>query len=315
MIGKLDEIEKTNALRPSVNISVTQKAPSSLRSENIINRTLYAIVVLLFVAVVSTYFVKDLPGIVLDIRNKAIDALWLMVCVYAIGELVKHIYSNKARTTEEFLSARKNAKTKILSITPEEGTRLGEYCTSYEDAIYDAAVTRILKDAGIEKKDFDDKYLSLKTKEIKTRYPSDDLTKEQLKTIKRANAVKRVHYDPSFLKSTMELSESSSPSEMYNAKKEDRRNMISSAFTSALSGLFGVTFAGELIFSFSLVVLFSAIVKITLTLAYTSKKANFGWNLVMRTEISRYELQSTETDNFKNWCAKNPKLQSTAKTE
>lgn len=311
----IDKMSEANPSTPVVHktVNVTQVAQAPIKSETIINRTLYTIIVMLFVAVISTYFVEDLPGIVLDIRNMAIDALWLMLCCYTIGELAKRIYINKARGTKDYEDARKNAVDALAKITPEESERRGEYCTAYENELYETVVTRILKNDGIEKTDFAEKYVSLSTKEIKERYPSDKLTKAQFKALKNANAVKRVHYDPSFLNSTMELSEGASPSDMYNAKKEDRRNMITSAFTSALSGLFGVTFAGELIFSFSLGVLFSAIVKLTLTLIFTSLKANFGWNLVMKTEISRYKLQETESSNFKNWCAKNPKLQSTAK--
>lgn len=313
-------IEKMSETKPSEpvvhkTVNVSQTLPRPVKSEDLINRTLYAIITLLFVAVVSTYFVEDLPGFVIDIRNMAIDALWLMLCCYTIGELAKRIYINKARGTKDYEDARKDAVDALAKITPEEGERRGEYCTVFENELYETVVTRILKNAGIEKKDFDEKYVSLNTKEIKTRYPSDVLTKAQFKSLKLANAVKRVHYDQSFLNSTIELSSGVSPSDMYNARKEDRKNMITSAFTSALSGLFGVTFAGELIFSFSLGVLFSAIVKLTLTLIFTSLKANFGWNLVMKTEINRYRLQESEAKNFKNWCAKNPKLQSTAKTE
>ena len=111
-------------------------------------------------------------------------------------------------------------------------------------------------------------------------------------------------YDPNFFTSTMELESELMPSEMYRAGAENKRNMIKSAFLSVLSSFFCVTLAGELIFSFSLSVLFMAVVKVTSVLIFSSFKATFGWNLAMHTEIGRYKLQVREVDSLKQWYRK-----------
>lgn len=315
MIEKMEtESKGTTVVNRTVNI--TQTTPSPIGSETLVNRTLYAIIAVLFVAVVSTYFVEDLPGFVIDLRSMAIDALWLMLCCYTIGELAKRIYINKARATKEYGEAKQAAREALEGLTADELERRVEYCTAYEDELYATEVKRLLKNASISEADYVEKYAALSAKEVRKQYPTE-LSKKQLKKLDEINRVERVHYDPSFLNSTTPTRARQAPSEMYDVGREDRKNMISSAVASVFSGFFGVTLAGELIFSFSLAVLFSAIVKVTLTLIFTSLKANFGWNLVMKTEISRYEMQKTEAGNLKSWCVKNPKqnLQSTAKSD
>jgi hypothetical protein len=79
--------------------------------------------------------------------------------------------------------------------------------------------------------------------------------------------------------------------------------MLSSIVTTFLSSLCAVTIAGDLIFSFTIAALFSAIVKITITVIVGSFKAMFGWNLSMVTEINHYLITVKECKNLKAFYA------------
>ena len=279
-----------------------EKMQKKLFSEAIINKVLVALVVLLVFAVLATYFVEDLPSFVPEFRSIAIDAVWLIACCYAIGELVKRIAINKARTTTEFVEAKKKAKEELSSLTKEELDERHSYCEAYEERVYTAALDRLLKDAEITKDDYNDLYKALTVKEIKAKYPDCTLSKKQYAALKEINRLRRVKYNPEFLNTTIEVITHSSPSEMYNAGRENTKNMISSAVMSILSGVFCASFVGSLVFSFSVATLFAAVVKIVLTAFFAAIKAIFGWSLVMNTEINRYTLQTEEAKNLKNWC-------------
>lgn len=279
---------------------------SATLPELIINRTLYAMVAVLFLAVFSTYFVKDVPGFVLEFRSLALSAIWLILACYIIGELVKRIFINKARATNEYQNAKKAAEDELEKLTEAESERREEYCVAYEESVYNAELKRQLKNAHINEIDFFEKYRSLTVKEIKELYPDSRLSKSQFKALRAINRIKRVRYNPSFLTSTTKISVFKSPSEMYDADEENRRNSITSAITAIVSGIFGTALVGELVFSFSPAVLFAAVVRVTITLITAALKANFGWNCIMRTEISRFYVQKKEAGALKRYCALNP---------
>lgn len=300
-------MEKLERKTEGLNVTYAPVVKEQKTSEEIINKVLYVIVAILFCAVLSTYFVEDLPDFVPEVRGIAIDAIWLILCCYTIGELVKRIFINKARSTVEYQKAKETTKTALEGLTEEELERRGEYCAAYEEEVYAAELKRLLKNANISEEDYEGKYRLLTVKEIKVLYPNNGLSKKQLSDLKEINRLKRVRYNPAFLMTTVSISSARSPSEMYDSERELRRNSFTSAITSIVSGFFGATFAGELIFSFSSAILFAAVVKITITLITAALKANFGWNCAMKTEINRFLLQQTEVKKLKHWCAINPK--------
>lgn len=295
----IEKIAQTSQdMGPAVTYAPVIK-PNKSPSGNAINVILYITASVLFVAVLSTYFVKDLPGAVLIVKDVAVDALWVILGGYAIGEIFKRIFINKARATEIYQTAKKETQETLDSLTDEERSKRAEYCKEYEDKIYETTRDRILKDANIDDKVYEEKYSTLSAGDIK---PSEELSKRQVKALKTIYRLKRIHYNPDFLNMTVSTNVKHSPSDMYDTERADRNNTISSALFAVIGGFFGVTFAGELIFSFSLSILFTAVVKTILIVIMAAFKANFGWNLVMKTEINRLQLQKGEAKNLKRWC-------------
>lgn len=297
----VDKIE-TSFDMPSptkVEFNTIIKNKGQYKAGEIINRVLYAIIALLLMCIMSTFFVEKVPDFVLDLRSFAIDSIWLMLCCYTVGELVKLIFFNKARCTTDYEKALQCAETALNTLTPNERNKREEYCQAYAKGVYNRKKTVLLNNANITEEEYDSKYFSMTYWELKARYK--DLSKAQRKNIAAIGRLKMREYDPSFLMSTEEIENDLMPSEMHNARKEDKRNKIKSALLSVASGFFCVTLAGELIFSFSISVLFMAVVKITSVVLFSSFKATFGWNLAMYTEISRYKLQVREVANLKYW--------------
>jgi hypothetical protein len=276
-----------------------------LFAESVINKALWTVLVFLVLSVLITFFVEDLPGFVFDIRNMAIEGIWIMVCCYSIGEVVKRIFRNKGKSTEEYKKARTAAQEALASLTMEELAERQEYCTWYENQVYNTERTRLLDKIGMTEEEYKEKYDLRSRRELKKIYK--DMPKKQLDTLGEICKLERIEYDASFFLSTSHMRNGGSPSSMYNSDREDKKNSITSMGTSVLSGICAVTFAGDLILSFSLAVLFSAIVKITITAIFASFKANFGWNLSMLTDIGHFTMQEKEVANLKAWYIQNKK--------
>ena len=298
----MDRLPETNA--PIGNTYyVTNKTTTA---NGIINKALWAILVLLVVSILTTFFVKDLPNFALDLRSYAVDGLWVTMGCYSIGEVLKRIFRNKGKSTQEYMDVKKEARTALESLTEDELASRAEYCTWYENEEYERELKRYLANIGVSKEEYEKKYAQLSKAELKLKY-GNMLTKKQINALAQINKLEREEYDPSFFLYTEYVANGRSPSKAFNADKEDRRNTIISLLTSFGSGAFAVTVAGELVLSFSVAVLFSAIVKLTITAMVGSMKANFGWNLSMRTDIGKYNLQVKEVANLKKWYANSVK--------
>jgi hypothetical protein len=291
------------AASPTVTNNIYVKE-HKINAESVIDRALWTILIFLVLAVIVTFFVEDMPGFVLDIRNLAIDGIWIMACCYSIGEVVKRIYRNKGKATEEYKQAKKAALDALDSLSSEELAARNKYCTWYETEAYNTELNRLLEGAGITSEEYAEKYAHRSRRELKKLY-RDALTKRQLDNLARIYTLERMEYNPSFFLSASNIQSGLSPSQMYDSDREDRKNSLSSLGTSILSSLCAVALAGDMIFSFSLSVLFAAVVKITITAIFASFKANFGWNLSMHTDMGRFDLKVKETANLKKWYADN----------
>lgn len=302
MIEKMDTgVGMPTPTKVEFNTIIKNKGP--FKAEEIMNRVLYAVVVLLLGCVLSTFFVKKLPDFVLDLRSMAIDSIWLMACCYVVGELVKLIFFNKGKCTSDYEKAKEGAETALNSLTTEERAVREEYCQDYAKGVYERKKALLLANARVSEEEYNEKYALLTRKELKARY-KNELSKMQRKLLVEVGKLRLREYDPAFLTSIDEQESDLMPSEMYNARKEDKRNKIKSAVLSVASSFFCVTLAGELIFSFSPSVLFMAVIKVTSVIIFSSFKATFGWNMAMFTEISRYRLQVREVGNLKQFYKK-----------
>lgn len=275
-------------------------------TQKAINAILITVACLLFVGVLCTYFVKEIPNVVFDIRNVTYQALWVFIGGYAIGEIFKKVAINRARETKEYKEAKEKAK---KAFEENEKNKLNgrekEYCEYYSDSHYEAEIRRVLNGAKINEEIYYEKYFSLSKEEILRNYPDCKLSKIQLKAIAKANNVKKIYYNADFLRLLEPTNKNVSPSELFNVQRKNYINSIMSAITGFLACIFCATFAKELLFSYSPEILFEAVVKTIAILAMVAFKIQFGWSLVMETEINRFKLQTQEAKNYALWCEEN----------
>lgn len=297
MLDKLSQ--EGNAL----NVTTIVKPPKKIKSGDIINRALYATVVLLLIGIASTFFVKEMPAPVFDISSLAIDALWVIIASYTVGELFKMIFINKARATDEYTKAKEEAKNALNSLTSFELEHRGEYCKAYSEEMYNRNLKRLLLNIDVSEKEYMEKYHLLSYRELKAKY-EQELPKRKIRELANINNLKRYDYDPDFFSVTFDTTGNLVPSQMFDEAKENRKNRITTAITSTISGFLSVSYAGRFLFDFSPSVLFMAIVKLTVVIIFASLKANFGWKLTMTTGINKYLLQVREVKNLQHYCSK-----------
>jgi hypothetical protein len=285
-------------------VAATYILPQPLTAESIINKALWTVFAVLLIAVISTFFVEDIPDAIIDARAFAIDGLWLALCGFAIGELLKQIFRNKGRSTEEYRKVKKDADDELTGLTTDELSVRQDYCKHYEDEEYSRCFERLLVIAGITKDEYK-QYAHLSDAELKKKFPK--LPKAQRAAIVKLNRLKPLFYDPSFFLSAEQGYRRAAPSQLYNADTENKRNTLTSIFLTAISSLCALSFVGTIVFSFSLATLVAAVVKVATILFLGSFKAVFGWNLAMRTEINRYSVIIKECKNLKAF-AKNKEV-------
>ncbi len=272
----------------------------------LIDKILVSAAVLLFLAVLATYFVEELPATVISFRSLSLEGLWLFAGGYAIGEIFKILAINRARSSETYIKTKEKTEQTLNGIPKDKISRRQEYATAYENDMYLRERKRILESGKIDEREFEEKYFSLSNKEIKERYPDNRLSKKQLRTIAQANALKRVRYNADFLKTVQQTEAYVSPTELFNARKRNVKNSVTSAIFGFVGGLFAVSFSQSLLFNFSATILLNAIIKLIVIVVMIAFRTNFGWSLVMNTELNRFKLQQLEADNFTKWCDDNP---------
>ena len=275
--------------------------PKKLTAEAVINKALWTTFYILIIAVFATFFVEDVPNVIVDARQIAIDGLWLMLCSFSIGELVKQIYRNKGRETKEYKDAKASADEALIALTTDELYARTEYCKEYENNEYMRSFECLLATAGLSKDEYQ-QYVAMSKRELKRC--KQKLSRLQVNSIYKLNNLTRIHYDPSFFLYGFHDGGRLSPSEMYDAEARNRNNTIKSVFFTIAGSLCATSMAGSIIFSFSQAALIAAVIKITTIIIFSYFKAVFGWNLSMRTEMGRYAVTVKECNALKAWHAK-----------
>ncbi len=301
----IPHIEKKESVVVSQTIVNKTKLPKIISRESLVNGVLLTIVAILLFGILSTYFVEEIPAALLKFRDISKQALWVFVGGYAIGELLKIVFINRAHESVEYKAAKEEAEAKLAEIVEAKKTdRLIEYCHEYEERLFRENRELALAGSNISIEVFENKYVALNSREIRKRYPNDGLSKMQLKAIRGANAVKKERYDPEFLTSTLYAGQQNVPSARYNIKRRNVKNAVSSAITGAIGSLFGVSFANELIFNFTKEILVGAIIKLVMLALVVALKLIFANSLVFDTEIGRFNLQANEAKAYLLWYEK-----------
>lgn len=175
-----------------------------------------------------------------------------------------------------------------------------EYCRAWEDAELDSSRERILADAGITLKDFNEKYLKYTVKEIKKKYA--DLSKFEFKTICRAKRAKRLHFNEDYLSVYNKYGKRKSPSQRITTKTMERITTARILITTAVTSVFGVSMVLQLITDFSLATVVMCLVKIIIILIFGTVGMVGGYNMTAVRAVEEMNTKVDEQNRFIKWC-------------
>lgn len=278
-------------------ITVVKKAPT----QKTVNSILIVAAAIIFIVVIFSYFVEDLNIFAdLTLNELTSGALWVCVGCFSISEIIKKIAINRAKLTNEYLTAKKQTEEEFAYYSKIGALKYAdEYCREYERELLKDSRTRLLSSVGIEYDEYESKYLAKSTLYLRKTYKG--LSAKQLWMIHKANRVKQVAYNPDFLRTTVKVRKNIAPSSAHDSDKKNMINTITSFFTSIGSGIFAFTIARDLVVSFTVASMIEAAIKVAVIIMSSAFRASFGWTLITDTEVSRLRLQSAESKECIKW--------------
>lgn len=278
-------------------ITVVKKAPT----QKTVNSILIVAAAIIFIVVIFSYFVEDLNIFAnLTLNELTSGALWVCIGCFSISEIVKKMAINRAKLTNEYLTAKKQTEEEFAYYSKIGALKYAdEYCREYESELLKDSRTRLLSSVGIDYEDYESKYLAKSMWYLRKTYKG--LSAKQLWMIHKANRVKQVAYNPDFLRTTVKVRKNIAPSSAHDSDKKNMINTITSFFTSIGSGIFAFTIARDLVVSFTVASVIEAAIKVAVIIMSSAFRASFGWNLITDTEVSRLRLQSAESKECIKW--------------
>ena len=148
-----------------------------------------------------------------------------------------------------------------------------------------------------------EKYATRTKKEILNAFPFENLSSDQWAALEKARKIKRLKYDEKFLESCAEKVEHYvAPSDAFSLSKSDRADNLQALAFSAFLMVFSCSLVGTIIVDLSNQALILAVIKIITTLISAGFAIVKGWNMVMKVEIGRFNLQTVEANNCVKWC-------------
>lgn len=299
MIPKIDTETKVNT-SPQVNVTIEQR-PATQKT---VNSILMVSAVLILIAVVASYFLRNLGSIAnVSLTELTSGGIWLAIGCYAVSTLIKQISINRAKLTKEYIEAKKEADKKLKKYA-DDGLLVyaKEYCQAYEEETLTEDRKRILAPVGIDFDIFLQKYLAKSF--LYLLFKDKTLSFKQRIAISKANHVKRTRYNPDFLRSTVRVKNRKSPSESNDTDRKNTIDNVRSFISSMFGGAFAVSIASDIVFAFSTEALIAAGIKLAVIIMTSAMRASFGWRLITETEVGRLELQASEAVTCIKWSAK-----------
>lgn len=289
------------------NVTVINK-PGKGWNSKVIDTVQSVAAVFIFLSVIVTYFVNFQFNLDISIKDFTLNCVWFLVGNYAIGILCKSISKSKHRSTKEYRASSERCEKSITELSESGYTaRVAEYCSQRVKNMIWKQRKHYLNYVGITPEEYTEKYLGKSKREIVREYPDCRLTKTQFRAISKCNHIRVGNYNPDFLLVfEADLTQNNkSPSEMFNTKKQDGINNLTSLASGVFSAVFAGSIAYDFVFNFSATLVFMVLIKVVMILINVAFKIRFGWNIAVQ-EIKQNELRASEAKACLEWCRENP---------
>lgn len=260
-----------------------------------------SVVGILVVVVGMMYMTQIKVNTSADVLQICLEGGILYGATVSIYLLLRSFSRRKGMTTEAWGNAFSAVERNNNWIVDKGiANKTATYCREWEKNELNDSRERILADAGITLEVFNQNYLKYSVKEIKRKYA--ELSEFELKTIRRAKRAKRLHYNEDYLSVYNKYGHRKSPSQRLTTKTIERLNTLRILITTAITSLFGVSMALELITDFSLATAVMCLVKIIIILFFGTVGMVGGYNMTAVKAVEEMNIKADEQNRFIKWC-------------
>ena len=267
-------------------------------------------VILLLATIVCAFIAIFDFGVAFDWKKFTLNSAIVALAAASVCILLRSYAKRKGRRTKEWQDACKAEQSAIDEVGRNNlYSRVVEYCFDWEHKRLHEDRRAALDTSGIGLKEFEEKYslydarkkfIFFGKSELEERFPQ--LTKLQLKAIKRAGKIRRRRYDPAYLTGRYKAAHRQlSPSEHISTQTMDRLYNIRVVLTNVLAGMLSVALFSDLYFNLSVHNLISCLVKLIFVIISGVFGLMSGYNFALRSEAGEMHNRAVEINKFLKW--------------
>lgn len=278
------------------------------------NAIMLSSVAFLLVFVAMAAFTKITVYGQLNLLEVGIQTVVMYVCVVSINLILRAYARRKGRETERWINAKREVEHNARELVARDLVKkAGEYCRAWEEHDVNTVRSMILTEVGLKLEAYE-KVKMLSVEEIKALDEEQckelgiekPFTKEQIKALRKAKRVKRLHYDEKYLSFRESVSTfRHSPSGGIKSKTVLHIKTAQLLATTALASVFSVSVGVDLILNFS----YGTVVMCLMKLATLVISAVFGiiggYKFSTGREVNEMEDRADEQRRFFKWCGEN----------
>lgn len=247
-------------------------------------------------------FVRISVNADVDLLEVTYQTVLLYCCTVTVHIILRAYARRKGRETQKWKDAKaeveKNGR-KIVELDLVKKT--SEYCRAWEAFDVNSLRERILKEVGLSLNDFNTGFKKYSIAEIAEKFP--ELTREQLRALKRAKRVKQLHYDENYLSAKQRISmRRRSPSGGIKANTAVKIQTIELLLTCGITSMFLVHMSADLILHFSYATIVICVVKLLMLVIFGAFGIHGGYKFAAVREVAEMEDRADEQRRFFRWC-------------
>lgn len=238
----------------------------------------------------------------IDLKDFGTQVFVLYFCTVSVNLLLRSYGRRKGRCTQQWKDAKKRVEeNNELILNLGFGGMVFDYCRAWEDGELENVQMRILSYAGISLAEFKDKYMKYDAKELRENF--SELTKLQIKLIRKAARVKRLRYNERYLEVAEKRNRARvSPSGAYTTSEVTVFQTIKVIISALVTSLFSASLVLEIIAEPTFATVVACFVKIIMLLIFSAFGLVNGYNLTSAREPEEMAVKANEQKRFMQWC-------------
>ena len=272
------------------------------------------VVAVLLVVIFMVYMTQVSFNSDISWKDVGFEGVLMYACTVAVFLLLRSFSRRKGKRTDKYNLAVERIEMNNSRIVSEGyARRTAEYCHEWEDRELDITRERILSESGIKLNEFNERYCKYGKRELLSK--CTELSEFQIKTIIRAKKIKRLKYDESYLSVSDRNGRRISPSGGIKTKTIIHLQTLQTLITTAITSLFSVSMALDIIADPSFATVVTCLVKIVILLCSGTWGMVGGYNMSAVREVAELGAKADEQERFMKWCETTPDKKKTPASE